>query len=181
VAALIAGVILLATHWGQVTAFIGEKMSVLGTVVHVIVGSIGNAFSAFGTKVHDVWNGIWGKIKEVLNHIIDGIDSFITGLNKLHIDVGDVHVGFDIPTIPHLATGGLISQSGWAVVGERGPELAYLPKNTQVYPHGSSFGQQQQQIVVQPAPVMMDGRMMAQALWPYLVDQIRINVGSLGI
>jgi len=34
---------------------------------------------------------------------------------------------------PALATGGVVNQSGWAMVGERGPELVQLPRGSTVY------------------------------------------------
>ena len=39
--------------------------------------------------------------------------------------------GFDIPNM--YASGGVQQQSGWAMVGEQGPELTWLPRGTQVF------------------------------------------------
>ena len=37
-----------------------------------------------------------------------------------------------------MATGGVVQQSGWAVVGERGPELAHFPGGSTVYDAGQT-------------------------------------------
>ena len=44
--------------------------------------------------------------------------------------------GVTDPTM--LADGGYVARGGWAVVGERGPELAYLPSGTNVYDAATS-------------------------------------------
>ena len=44
--------------------------------------------------------------------------------------------GVTNPTM--LADGGYVARGGWAVVGERGPELAYLPSGTNVYDAATS-------------------------------------------
>ena len=42
--------------------------------------------------------------------------------------------GLNIPKIPKLAEGGIIDQSGIAMVGEAGPELLSLPRGASVSP-----------------------------------------------
>ena len=42
--------------------------------------------------------------------------------------------GLNIPKIPKLAEGGIIDQSGIAMVGEAGPELLSLPRGASVTP-----------------------------------------------
>jgi tape measure domain-containing protein len=44
------------------------------------------------------------------------------------------------PAPPQFAGGVRNFEGGWAVVGERGPELANLPKNTNVFSNGESMG-----------------------------------------
>jgi SLT domain-containing protein len=67
------------------------------------------------------------------------------------------------------------------LVGERGPEVLRIPRGASVIPNhllGSSGGPQ---IIVQPAPVYLDGRLLAQGLMPYIVDAIRYGSGSFGM
>jgi len=96
----------------------------------------------------DVWNGIWDTIKGVINWIIGGINKMINALNSIRIKVPAINIplvgkvgGFEIglpriPTIPELAAGGDILRSGWAIVGEAGPERLWLPRGAQVRPLG---------------------------------------------
>lgn len=72
------------------------------------------------------WSGIWAIIKNVINLIIGGINLLIKGINKIKFEVpswvpgiGGKKVGFDIPEVPKLAKGGIISQPG------RGVPLAF--------------------------------------------------------
>lgn len=48
--------------------------------------------------------------------------------------------GFSMPKIPTFAKGVENFGGGWAVVGERGPELTYLPKGSNVYTNEKSQG-----------------------------------------
>ena len=50
--------------------------------------------------------------------------------------VGSVAGAAGAPTA--LADGGYVARGGWAVVGERGPELAYLPTGANVYDNATS-------------------------------------------
>ena len=69
----------------------------------------------------------WNGIKDILNKVITGADAVISGLN---------HMPFvNIPLIPHLAVGTKDFAGGMAMVGERGPELVYLPQHAQVVPN----------------------------------------------
>ncbi len=53
--------------------------------------------------------------------------------------------GFGIPlpgsgTLPGFAMGTMNAPGGWAMVGERGPELVNLPRGSQVFPNGRGPG-----------------------------------------
>jgi hypothetical protein len=65
-----------------------------------------------------VW--VRDKFRKAINNITTGLN-YIPGVN-----------------IPKLATGGIISSKGMALVGERGPELVNLPKGAEVYSNADS-------------------------------------------
>lgn len=46
--------------------------------------------------------------------------------------------GVSIGVPPGMATGGVVQRGGWAMVGERGPELVNLPRGATVYDHEQS-------------------------------------------
>lgn len=152
-------VILIIQHWGAimdwlkgvasaVASAVGGFFSGLGTVVHNIVGGIGNAFSGLGTLVHGIWNGIVSGIKGAINIIIGAINWFIGFIDAIQIHipsigVGPVHTpsfdwnGLQIPKIPLLATGGIITRAGLVGMNEQGAEVVSLPTGAAVYPHGT--------------------------------------------
>lgn len=71
--------------------------------------------------VSGVWDAIVGVVKGAINTLINTINGFIRGANKLQIN----GVGINLPTIPLLAEGGVLT-SGTAIVGEAGPELVQV-------------------------------------------------------
>jgi Phage-related minor tail protein len=136
----------LGDHVHGIITAIGGFFSGLGTKVHIfflawqifltqagarfmqfklfiesIIHKIGDVFSWLGATIHGVWDGIVSKIKAAINFIISIINAFIGGIDNIHVDVGPVHVGFAIPKIPYLASGGYVESSGLAMIhrGER--------------------------------------------------------------
>jgi len=96
-----------------------------------------NIFEGIKTIVLDIWDGLVSGIKSAINFIIKGINWFIEGLNKIKIPdwvPGVGGKGLNIPTIPLLARGGEITETGHAIVGEVGPELLELPRGAKVRP-----------------------------------------------
>lgn len=96
-----------------------------------------NIFEGIKNIVLGIWDGLVSGIKAAINFVIEGINWFIRGLNKLKIPdwvpvVGGL--GLDIPEIPLLARGGEITETGHAIVGEAGPELLELPRGAKVKP-----------------------------------------------
>ena len=79
-------------------------------------------------------------MKVPLNAIIGFINTVIGGINKLSFDIPEIkgitkgfHVGFDIPKIPELASGGLAYGPTLAMIGEGNDREAVLPLNQSVY------------------------------------------------
>ncbi|MGB9813534.1 MAG: phage tail tape measure protein [Thermovenabulum sp.] len=90
-------------------------------------------------KAVTAWNFITDSVKGFINSIIKGLNLLIDGINKLHFKVpnwvpliGGKEWGFNLPKIPMLAAGTDYFQGGPAIVGEKGPELVYLPRGSKV-------------------------------------------------
>jgi len=104
-----------------------------------------------------VWNGIKNGIKASINAIIGflngligamerAVNWIISGLNRIHFeipdwvpDIGGREFGINLKEVsfgrvPTLAEGGFIERGGFAIVGERGPELVGLPSGAFVSP-----------------------------------------------
>ena len=83
----------------------------------------GEIFEGIKNIVLGIWDGIVSGIKAAINFIIEGINWFIRGLNKIKIPdwvPGVGGKGLNIKEIPLLAYGGEITQKGHAIVGEAG-------------------------------------------------------------
>jgi phage-related protein len=65
---IIAGIILLITHWGQVMSFLGGVFGAIGAW-------IGNVFSAIGTTAHNALNGIASFFVNKWNEVLGFVKS----------------------------------------------------------------------------------------------------------
>jgi flagellin-like hook-associated protein FlgL len=156
--ALIKAILFLHQNWetifnsikdifSKVTgAVMTTALSFKTRIVNVFSGikdGIVGAFTSVKDRVMSIWSGLLdflrGKaimpvIKGILNSMVDGLNVWIRRIN----DIVDKLPGrFGIPKIddiPRLAAGGMITQSGSAIVGERGPELVSLPRGASVAP-----------------------------------------------
>lgn len=125
-------------------SFLMPAFQGLLTILQNVINFITNIFTAnwsaawqnitniFGT----VWGGIVGLVKGPINAVIGIINSAIGAINSISVTipdwvplVGGQTLGFNIPQIPMLATGGTIEQPMLAVVGDA-PET--------IVPHGNT-------------------------------------------
>lgn len=108
-----------------------------------ITGGVKNAFSAIydhivapfqraHDKVNEVMSGlassVGGWFSGMLKSIKDGINIIIKPINKLIESYNKLPNTPDIPTIPYLAQGGIVTKPTIAMIGEAGPE-AVVPLN----------------------------------------------------
>jgi TP901 family phage tail tape measure protein len=106
---VIAAIILLWTHWKQVSQWIGDRLGELGNWFHDQFAKIGAFFSALGTKLHEkiqlviaffdgLRSGIGQKIQAVLQFFRDlpgRIGSFLASLPQKALQWGeDLIMGF---------------------------------------------------------------------------------------
>lgn len=124
VAALVLGLWYLEQkfHWIEViTAAFGAGWSALWDGM---VSEVQGAANIIGGIVDWMVSGIkWG-----INLIIDGVNTMIGGVNYASSVGGLLGEGLNIPEIPRLASGGIVTQPTIAMIGEAGPE-AVVPLN----------------------------------------------------
>lgn len=116
----------------------GSVIGILGGIVDFITGIFTGNWRKAWNGIKDVFknavDGLVGIFKFPINLIIDGINAFISGLNKIKIPDWVPAVGgkgINIPKIPKLARGGIIDEPTLAVVGEAGKEAVMpLENNT---------------------------------------------------
>lgn len=88
-----------------------------------------NQIAISATQSAEATKSIWQRAVEAivwaLSPLFEMIGALGRGLGLLGPRTGAPGVG--------MATGGTVQQSGWAVVGERGPELVQMPRGATVY------------------------------------------------
>lgn len=101
---------------GTISGIWESVKSTFNGAIDWIRDTFGSAWSNVWQGIVDVFTGIWdgmtSGIKGVINGIIGALNTFISGINRISFDVPDwVPViggkkwGFNIPSIPELATG----------------------------------------------------------------------------
>lgn len=141
----------LSPVWATVSSYlIGTLGSMIGGIVDIVTGII-KTFRGLVDFIAGVFTGNWRKawdgvknifggifdglkalFKTPINYIIDGINAFISGLNKIKIPDWVPAVGgkgINIPKIPKLARGGVIDKPTIAMIGEAGKEAVIPMEN----------------------------------------------------
>lgn len=114
-----------------IDALIGVFSGVIDFIKNVFAGNWQGAWDSIIKIFKNIWDGMVAVFKLPINWIIDGINMFLKGLNKLKIPdwvplVGGK--GIEIPLIPKLAAGGFTD--GISFAGEAGTEavISFLPQ-----------------------------------------------------
>ena len=132
-----------------VVGVLGSILAVVGDVIGSIIGIFGGIIDFITGVFTGNWKKAWNGVKDIfknivdglvgifkfpINLIIDGINSFIAGLNKIKIPNWVPAVGgkgINIPKIPKLARGGIVDSPTFAMIGEAGKEAVMpLENNT---------------------------------------------------
>lgn len=182
----------------MINGIIGFFTSLPGKVFGAVEGFISGLISRFqglwttlksdaANILGDIGNSVSNIFKGAINSLIDLINNIINQIDKISVNTPLGTIGFSIPDIPHLAAGTDNFAGGVALMGEYGPELAYLPPGTRVVPNnqisnalapgiGGIGGGQSQPIIVN-AVLQVDGRLMANGLMPHIAQAVRTATG----
>ena len=127
-----------------------EIWNSIKTTFTTVTDSLKATFETVKSTILGIWDGLTSGIKSSINTIIGAINSFIRGINAIKIEIpgigkktvagvtvfpgwGGLSLGLpNIPEIPTLAQGGIVSRPTLAMLGESGPEA--------VVPLGSGAG-----------------------------------------
>jgi phage-related minor tail protein len=148
-----------------VAAVLGGALDVLTGLFDVFAGLFTGNWEQMWNGVKEIFEGIWdaivGVLKGAINIIINAINGLIDGVNK--IGFGEHKI--NIPLIPMLADGGILT-SGMAIVGEAGPELVQVSNG---------------QAMVQPLNSGSDISALLETYLPYLAagTQLVLDSGAL--
>lgn len=138
---------------GVVDTLLGTMRAQFGSIPEIILGAAGNAAAAAVSFGRGIADGIGQGIKAGINWIIDAVNKALDFVRGIHISIPSVSIPgvgkvggstLDIPGVPgnigRLASGTNFWRGGLTMLGENGPELAYLPRGAAVAPNGAGFG-----------------------------------------
>jgi hypothetical protein len=143
-----------------------------------IVGFLGDTWAKVWGKMEAPVMAVWGVIKMVINGYIDIINVMIRGVNKIKIPKWIPKIGgkgVNIPEIPNLAAGGIVTSPTIARIGEAGPEA--------IIPLGGNRGMMAPSITINfpvGSTVIMDNEASARALADQITQQIRSVLRAQG-
>ena len=126
--------------WDFITGIFGNLASFFGSIFSSAWEAVKAVFSTGGQIFMGIVDGITSAFRTIVNAIITGINhvvalpfnaingflSFLKGIDILGIKPFDWVGTIDVPQIPLLAQGGVVSGATAAVIGEEGTE-AVLP------------------------------------------------------
>lgn len=161
IAATVALVVIVVKNWDTIKEPLGAAWDWIKEKASAVFGWLKNAFLNF-TPVGQIikhwdqikegfagaWEGIKNIFKSGVNTVIGFLNSQISGVEKLlNVFVKAYNMianipgnplkpisEVELPRIPKLARGGEVIAGGWALVGERGPEILNLARGAQVRP-----------------------------------------------
>lgn len=103
--------------------------NIIGNALGWINDRFRSIFGGLSDFIKIAFSSVSGVIKNTLNDVIRLVNHAIKALNKINVTipagvplVGGKTFGIDLPTIPMLAAGGIITEPTLAMVGEAGPE-----------------------------------------------------------
>ena len=109
----------LGEHWSLIWNGIKDAISSAWNFIDGIVNTIGNGI-----------RGFIGLIKTEINGLISLVNMAIRTIDSIHVTLpsflGGASIGFNIPQIPMLAEGGIVTSPTLAMIGEAGSE-AVIP------------------------------------------------------
>jgi phage-related minor tail protein len=124
--------------WQTLESFFSTGWNWVKSLFSSSLGEIGNIWNTAWQGMSDflgtIWNVIKTTIKDGINYEIWGINAFINALDAIHISLPSISIpgtkiatpalnlGFNIPDIPMLAAGGIVTGPTLALIGEGGPE-----------------------------------------------------------
>ena len=109
----------LGEHWSEIWGGIKDVVSGAWNFISGIIDHIGAGI-----------RGFVGLIKSEINGLISLVNTAIRAIDSIHVTLpsflGGASIGFNIPQIPMLAEGGIVTSPTLALIGEAGSE-AVIP------------------------------------------------------
>ena len=178
---------------GTISGIIDGISSTVSSVFNTIKSTISGVWNSIKSSTSSIWGGIVRAVKAPINSIIGMINGMINAINGISIKFpkvpdwipgiggkGGGSIGFNIPNVPSLATGGVVHEPTLAMVGDAGkgnPEIVApqkmissiiaqeLGKYFSNMSTGGDSSRQPAEIIV---PVYIEGKEVARVTAPYM-------------
>lgn len=157
----------VGTVMGNILSAVSGTIDSMKQIFNGILSFLGGAFTGDWKRtwqgISDIFGGVFNGLKSIfrapINWIIDKLNSFIRGVNKIKIPSWVPMVGgkgITIPTLPMLAKGGIVTKATGAIIGEDGREAVIPLKNNTGWAkdflgvldsYGGGFGGKSQPII----------------------------------
>lgn len=128
----------LGSLWSTVQKVWSNIQVILQNAIQFVQNVFSGNWSAAWQNIVDIFGNLFGMIvnlaKDPINGVISAINFVLEKINGISVtipdwvpDVGGTTLGFNIPTIPQLATGGIVTAPTILEAGEGGEAEAILP------------------------------------------------------
>lgn len=128
------------TLWDVIQGVCGGIKTTLKGILQVFkgifTGDMRTVLEGFKNIFKGIFDSLWSIAKAPINLIIRGINALISGINTIKFDVpnwvpgiGGKRLGFNVPKIPLLARGTVVSNPTPAIIGEAGAEAVVPLEN----------------------------------------------------
>jgi len=131
----------VGTNIGVVADVVKGVVKVLQGVIDFVTGILTGNWDKAWRGIAGIFSGVWEGMKAILkgavNTMIDFVNFLIRALDRIQVDIpdwvpliGGTHFGIDIPQIPKLKLGGIVTSPTLAMIGEAGKEAVVPLEDT---------------------------------------------------
>jgi phage-related protein len=186
--------------WDQLVGIVKIAWALLKGIILIGLDILSGNWKQAWTDFKDMLAGIWDGIKQVVHGQIESLEGIFTGLAGSAVQWGrniisglaaglSASIGATNITgmvghalgVPGFAEGVKNFAGGYAVVGEKGPELLKLPQGSSVYPLTGSASPSISQLSaaggMQHFVVMLDSRMIGELTTKYQQKHVYLTTG----
>lgn len=120
--------------WDKVVGFFEGIWEGIKNVFAPVTEFFTKVFEGAKNAIKNIWDGLVGIIKTPINWLIDGLNAFIKGLNKVQVPdwvPGVGGKGINIPLIPKLYRGGILKKGQIGLLEGSGDEAVVPLENNQ--------------------------------------------------
>lgn len=121
-----------------ITSMFTALWNTFTNIINYIKGTFkrdwGSAWNGVKTSFENIFSNLGQLLKTPLNDVISLVNKAISGINKINISipdwvpvVGGSNLGFNIPKIPALAVGGVVTEPTQALIGDGHYDEAIIP------------------------------------------------------